>query len=75
MREQFAEGIAWGEAKKQLFELVNTQLADARARYEVLMQDPAKIEKILRQGAEKARGESQMLIAKVRHAVGIRPLV
>ena len=32
MREQFAEGIAWGEAKKQLFELVNTQLADARER-------------------------------------------
>jgi len=75
MREQFANGVAWGEAKKQLFELVNAQLADARDRYEILMQDPAKIEKILQQGAEKARTESQALIAKVRHAVGIRPLV
>ena len=75
MREQFANGIAWGEAKKQLFELVNTQLTGPRERYEVLMQDPAKIEKILQRGAEKARAESQILIAKVRHAVGIRPLV
>jgi tryptophanyl-tRNA synthetase len=75
MRDQFANGIAWGEAKKQLFELVNSQLADARERYETLIQDPAEIEKILQQGAEKARTESQELIAKVRQAVGIRPLV
>ena len=75
MREQFANGIAWGEAKKQLFELVNSQLADARERYETLMQDPAEIENILQRGAEKARTESQILIAKVRHAVGIRSLV
>ena len=26
LREQFAAGIAWGEAKKQLFELINQQL-------------------------------------------------
>ena len=75
MRAAFADGIAWGEAKKQLFELVNSQLADARERYETLIQDPAEIEKILQQGAEKARTESQELIAKVRQAVGIRPLV
>ena len=75
MREQYANGVAWGEAKKQLFELVNSQLVDARERYEMLMQDPAKIERILQRGAEKARAESQLLIAKVRDAVGIRPLV
>jgi tryptophanyl-tRNA synthetase len=37
MREEFANGIAWGEAKKRLFELVDGQLAEARERYETLI--------------------------------------
>ena len=41
MRQEFANGIAWGEAKKQLFELINDQVKDARERYEALMADPA----------------------------------
>jgi tryptophanyl-tRNA synthetase len=31
MRQAFADGIAWGEAKKQLFELINNQVGEARA--------------------------------------------
>lgn len=74
MRQAFAGGIAWGEAKKQLFELVNHQLVDARERYNELMQNPAAVEAVLQQGAEKARAESGKMIAKLRNAVGIRPL-
>ncbi|MDG1818901.1 MAG: tryptophan--tRNA ligase [Porticoccaceae bacterium] len=74
MREEFANGIAWGEAKKQLFELVDGQLAEARERYDTLMQNPAEIELILQKGAQKARKESSELLAKLRHAVGIRAL-
>ncbi|MBT8149522.1 MAG: tryptophan--tRNA ligase, partial [Gammaproteobacteria bacterium] len=33
MRQEFANGIAWGEAKKQLFELVNEELREPRQRY------------------------------------------
>ncbi len=75
MREEFANGIAWGEAKKRLFELVDGQLAEARERYDELMENPAQVEQILQQGAEKARKESSELLAKLRYAVGIRPLV
>ena len=46
MREEFAKGIAWGEAKKQLFALVNAELAPARERYQALMDAPAEIEEI-----------------------------
>ncbi|MGD9662076.1 MAG: tryptophan--tRNA ligase, partial [Porticoccaceae bacterium] len=55
MRVQFEQGIAWGEAKKQLFELVNAELSEARQRYNELLKDPGDIEAVLLQGAEKAR--------------------
>lgn len=74
MREAFVNGIAWGEAKKQLFELVNAELAPARERYDALIQIPSEIEEILQAGAKKARISSQPLIDRVRRAVGIRPL-
>lgn len=74
MRRAYAEGIAWGEAKKQLFELINGQIAEARERYEALLANPAEIESVLQQGAEKARAEAAPFLARLRHAVGIRPL-
>lgn len=74
MRDDFANGIAWGEAKKQLFELVNSELAGARERYNQLMEDPQHIEKVLQQGAARARDHSAPLMGKVRHAVGIGPI-
>src|SRR6056297_1769922 len=46
MRQAFADGIAWGEAKKQLFELVNDHLTPARDRYLRLMDDPGHIESV-----------------------------
>lgn len=74
MRQAFLNGIAWGEAKKQLFELVNAEIAPAREQYQSYMEDPSTIEKILKEGAEKAREYSIPLMRKVREAVGIRPL-
>ncbi len=74
MRQQFAEGIAWGEAKRQLFELINGQLAEARDKYESLLANPTHIEEVLQKGAAKARAYSQPLLEKVREAVGIRKI-
>lgn len=74
MRAEFENGIAWGEAKKQLFELVNDELAAAREEYNRLLADPAYIESVLVSGAQKARTFSAPLLARVREAVGIRPM-
>jgi tryptophanyl-tRNA synthetase len=74
MRQQFAEGIAWGEAKKQLFELINEQLAEARDKYESLLANPKHIEEILQQGAERARAYAKPFLEKLRSAVGIRAI-
>lgn len=74
MRGEFENGIAWGEAKKQLFELVNQELSPAREHYTRLMEDPAHIEETLKRGAQRAREHSSALIKRVREAVGISPI-
>ncbi len=74
MREEFSKGIAWGEAKRQLFELINSQIAEARDKYESLMLNPSFIEEKLQQGAAKARERSQPFLEKLRDAVGIRKI-
>jgi tryptophanyl-tRNA synthetase len=74
MRQKFAGGIGWGDAKKELFALINAELAPARERYQELMDDPGHIESVLLQGAEKAREEASALMSRVREAVGISPI-
>ena len=74
MRQAFADGIAWGEAKKQLFELINDQVGDAREKYEALLANPTHIEEVLQAGADKARAYSKPLLEKVRAAVGIKKI-
>ena len=69
--EAFREGIAWGEAKQQLFELVDGALAEPRERYEELMAHPERIDEVLAAGAEKARAKSRPYLAELREAVGI----
>ncbi|MBV1931210.1 MAG: tryptophan--tRNA ligase, partial [Porticoccaceae bacterium] len=74
MRAEFTQGIAWGEAKKRLFELVNGELAPARARYEELINAPQDVEAVLQAGAKRAREISQPFVETLRRAVGISPL-
>ncbi len=71
MRAAFIEGIAWGEAKKQLSNLLLEQLGEAYERYETLMQNPDDIESELHIGAKRARAHSQALLEKVKNAVGL----
>lgn len=75
MHKEFVNGIGWGEAKKQLFELINNQIKESRIKYETLMQDGSNIEKILKEGAEKARAVSVPLLNELRKSVGIIPLI
>lgn len=75
MKQAFAEGIAWGAAKQQCFELINSELAEARASYEKLISEPARIEEQLKEGAKRAREVAMPFIQQLRDAVGIRPLV
>ena len=72
MREAFEAGLAWGEAKKRLFERINDEIAPARDEYDRLMANPQAVEAVLRAGAERLRPQSAALLDKVRDAVGLR---
>ncbi len=74
LRDAYAHGISWGDAKQLLFERVDREIAPLREHYESLMNDPAKIETTLLQGAEKARELSHSLMSQLRQAVGLRAL-
>ena len=71
IRQRYAEGIAWGEMKRVLFEHINEHIAPARERYEALLQAPEHIEEQLQEGALKARAVSVPFIKELRKAVGI----
>ncbi len=71
MRDAFAAGIGWGDAKQRLFELVDAVLSEPRERYNELMADPAQVDTILAHGAEKARETSRPYLQQLREAVGI----
>ena len=75
MKQAFADGIGWGDAKQQCFELINGELATARSAYEELISDPAKIETRLLEGAQRAREHTVPFMQELRSAVGIRRLV
>ena len=72
MRQAYAQGIAWGEAKQLLFERIDRELAPMRARYEALMASPDQVEAALVAGGERARALSRPFIERLRAAVGLR---
>ena len=74
MRQAFADGIAWGEAKQRLFERLDAEIAPMRAAYEHYMAHPEEVEAILLAGAAKARAIATPFTHKLRHAVGLRNL-
>ena len=75
MRQAFAEGIAWGEAKSRLFERIDLEIAPLRDRYETLIARPDLIEQQLRDGAQRLRVQyATPLLARLREAVGLRDL-
>ncbi|TFY97678.1 tryptophan--tRNA ligase [Ramlibacter humi] len=74
LRKAYAEGISWADAKQVLFDRIDREIGPMRERYESLVNNPQELEKILRRGADKARGIATPFIAKLRHAVGLRNL-
>ncbi len=74
MQKAFADGIGWGEAKQQTFELIDAELAAARDRYQDLIARPDHIEEILQAGAARARSFASPFMARLRAAVGIKRL-
>ena len=67
--KKFREGIGWGYAKADLFEVVNDYLKGPREKYEYLMNNKNEVDVILDKGAQKARETAQATIKRVRSAM------
>jgi tryptophanyl-tRNA synthetase len=73
MEDDFrAGGIGYGEFKQRLFEALRDYFAPLRARREELLAEPDAVQRILRDGAERARDISRPTFERVRKAVGLR---
>lgn len=72
MRERYANGISWGEAKAELFTAIDEHLKGPREIYDELMADKTKIDKILEEGAEKVRPLASSFLKEVKVAIGVR---
>lgn len=70
MHEQYLRGIGWGEAKKELFHVMNRYLEEPREKYNELMASPGKLDEILLKGAEKARALSIPFLKEVKRKIG-----
>jgi len=74
LRQAYADGISWADAKQMLLERIDREIAPMRDTYQTLMQEPLRIEAILAVGAAKARAVATPLMQELRHAVGLRKL-
>jgi len=73
--QAYSDGIGWGDAKQQLFERIDAEVAPLREQYEALMARPAEIEAILRDGATRLRAaHATPALLRLREAVGLRDL-
>lgn len=72
MKQKFLAGnYGYGHAKKELLEAILEYFSEARARREELEKNPELIEKILKEGAKKARAIASKKITEAKRIVGL----
>ena len=67
-----AGGMGWGYAKGELFNVLNDFIKPMRDKYDALMADKSYIDKVLAEGAEKARILADEKLEMLRKAVGVK---
>ena len=71
-RQRYIQGgLAYGEIKGELFDLLDSTFGSAREKYNELLTDRDEIDRILVKGAEEARTIAIPIIERVRQAVGV----
>ncbi|MSS70463.1 MAG: tryptophan--tRNA ligase [Candidatus Latescibacteria bacterium] len=67
----FAHARGYGDLKKRVAEVVIEELRPIRERYNVLMQDPAALDRLLARGAEQARAVAEPKLREIQGRVGL----
>jgi tryptophanyl-tRNA synthetase len=66
-----AGGMGYGHAKQALYELILEHFAAARERRQALIDDPAYVEGVLRDGAAAAQEQVEAITHRAREAAGL----
>jgi len=65
-------GLAYGQAKKRLFELLMDYFKPYRQKRLELQADPGYVESVLQRGAQRARAVAQQTLEEARKATGVQ---
>ena len=66
-----AGGYGWGHAKQDLFEAISRELSPLRETYRALRADEAGLDRVLEDGAARARAIAHRTMDRVRGSIGI----
>jgi tryptophanyl-tRNA synthetase len=66
-----AGGMGYGQAKQELFEVIEREVAPLRVNYERWIAQPEKLEEVLKAGAAKARVTAMGTMTEVRKLLGV----
>ncbi len=73
MKSDYLNGnIGYGSAKQRLFELIITKYKSSRIKYNQLINEQDKLEKILSSSEEKVKEKSKKILNKVRLVTGFK---
>ena len=68
--QKLLAGLSWGEAKKELFEVMNNYIKPMREKFDYYMSHKEIIDEILKDGEERARRIAKQTLQSVRKAIG-----
>ena len=72
MKEKYKNGgYGYGEAKKELFELIIQTFSTQREKYNYLMDNKNEMDQILKEGSKKAKKVADQVIKRVKSKLGI----
>jgi len=72
-RARYLEGgLAYSDVKQELFELIDARFGSRYGAYLELVNDHARLDEILAQGAAKARAMAEPIMARLRRKIGIK---
>ena len=70
-KNQYDDGISWGEAKEILFNAINDELEPIRSKYMDFIKDKNYINDVLSDGSRRARTIAKENILEIREVIGI----
>ena len=73
MRQNYLNGgYGYGHAKQALYEVILEKYADARAKFDELMNDKPTLDAFLENGALNARDVAQKVLKRTRNKLGLK---